>query len=130
MHFRRTIISAVLVLTLVTAGLFPDALWSAEDSPRDPVAARNPLRDRGFNDGIPSVTGADVLAQLRADANGSDKVRAIIAIHRLEKCGVEGAAILAHLLTDADLPMEIQFPTLNALTAIGPPAVPVLLELL
>lgn len=138
MQFRGTIVVAVSALMLATGNLVSIAKLAAEQPANGPAAAGNPLRnwvdpsrpDDGIKSRLSAAARSDLLAQLRSDVAGGDKARAIIAIHRMEKHGAEGAAVLAQLLVADDLPMEIQFPTCNALTAIGPAAVPAILELL
>lgn len=127
MQFRRTIVFAISALS-VAAGAFMHRGVAAERPAR--TSTTNPLRDQRLVGGVPVGTRDELMGQLKVDLKGRDKARAIIAIHRLEEFGADGAALLAQTLVADDLPMEIQFPTLNALVAIGPPAVPAILDLL
>src|SRR5687768_1426820 len=129
----RTILGLLGILVLFN-GRYRPALQAADHSETETLITRNPLREprsisSPLTEGSPRANPDDLL-KLQADLKGSDRARAILAIHELKGFGATGARILVQSLHEANQPMELQFPTLNAIVRIGKEATPAVVELL
>ncbi len=136
MRINWTLLVAFSGLALLANGWTAQSSFAAENPESAPVA-RNPLREsqvippaRSTDNGDSSTARSDLVRQLQATLAGSDRSRAIVAIHRLQECGAAGATVLAQSLAEPNQPIEIRFSTLRSLNEMGPVAVPALLGLL
>jgi HEAT repeat protein len=102
----------------------------ADDNPTSsPAGSLNPLRTT-VSSSQTSPSASHHFLALRSQAQGDDRLRALAAIYQLRECGSAGAIALAQLLAKPDLSMEYHFSIVNSLAAIGPDAVPPVLNLL